>query len=149
MQSSSPASRTRRTGAPASRSSTPACSTPSTARRGWRPDVAHAWRRLVGSHGGVAIGALARELGWSRRHFGERFRDHVGLAPKPAARVLRFRRVLDLLGQGDAPRLADIALDSGYYDQAHLNRDFRAFTGGSPREYLRRLLPDGGGIAGG
>ena len=112
-------------------------------------DIALAWRRLAATHGGVPIGALARELGWSRRHFGERFREHVGLAPKPAARVLRFRRALALLERDDGARLAEIAQECGYYDQAHFNRDFRAFAGSSPSDHLGRRLPDGGGVAGG
>jgi AraC-like DNA-binding protein len=110
-------------------------------------DISHAWRRLVASHGGVSIAGLADELGWSRRHFGTRFREHVGLAPKPAARVLRFRRAVALLERDDGARLAEIAQDCGYYDQAHFNRDFRAFAGSSPREHLGRRLPDGGGVA--
>jgi AraC-like DNA-binding protein len=109
-------------------------------------DVAHAWRRLVASHGGVSIAGLASELGWSRRHFGARFREHVGLAPKPAARVLRFRRAVALIERDDGTRLAEIAQDCGYYDQAHLNRDFRAFAGSSPSDHLGRRLPDGGGV---
>ena len=112
-------------------------------------DVLQAWWRLLGSHGGVGIAELAGELGWSRRHFGERFREHVGMAPKPAARILRFGHAVDLLGRDDGTRLAEIAQDCGYYDQAHLNRDFRAFAGGSPGDYLARRLPDGGGVAGG
>jgi AraC-like DNA-binding protein len=110
-------------------------------------DVAHAWRRLVTSHGGVSIAGLADELGWSRRHFGARFREHVGLAPKPTARVLRFRRAIELIERDDGTRLAEIAQDCGYYDQAHLNRDFRAFAGSSPGDHLGRRLPDGGGVA--
>jgi AraC-like DNA-binding protein len=110
-------------------------------------DVVHAWRRLVTSHGGVSIAGLADELGWSRRHFGLRFREHVGLAPKPAARVLRFRRAVELIERDDGARLAEIAQDCGYYDQAHLNRDFRAFAGSSPGDHLGRRLPDGGGVA--
>jgi AraC-like DNA-binding protein len=104
-------------------------------------DVLVAWRRLAGTHGAVPIATLADELGWSRRHFGERFRAHVGLAPKPAARVLRFRRALTLLERDDGARMGDIALDCGYYDQAHLNRDFRAFAGSAPGDHLRRRLP--------
>jgi AraC-like DNA-binding protein len=111
-------------------------------------DMVHAWRRMVTSHGGVSIAGLAGELGWSRRHFGVRFREHVGLAPKPAARVLRFRRAVELLERDDGARLAEIAQDCGYYDQAHFNRDFRAFAGSSPGEHLGRRLPDGGGVAG-
>jgi AraC-like DNA-binding protein len=110
-------------------------------------DVVHAWRRLATTHGGVSIAGLAGELGWSRRHFGERFREHVGVAPKPAARVLRFRRALSLLERDDGARLGEIALDCGYYDQAHLNRDFRAFAGSAPGEHLGRRLPDGGGVS--
>jgi AraC-like DNA-binding protein len=110
-------------------------------------DVVLAWRRLAATHGGVSIAGLAGELGWSRRHFGERFREHVGLAPKPAARVLRFRRALSLLERDDGARLGDIALECGYYDQAHLNRDFRALAGSAPGDHLGRRLPDGGGVA--
>lgn len=109
-------------------------------------DVAVAWRRLAATHGSVSISGLARELGWSRRHFGERFREHVGLAPKPAARVLRFRRALELMERDDGARLGEIALECGYYDQAHLNRDFRAFAGSAPGDHLGRRLP-GGGVA--
>ena len=85
-------------------------------------------------------GPRATSSGWSRRHFGERFREHVGLAPKPAARVLRFRRALALLERDDGARLGEIALDCGYYDQAHLNRDFRAFAGSAPGDHLSRRL---------
>ena len=111
-------------------------------------DVAHAWRRMVASHGRVSVAGLADEVGWSRRHFGARFRQHVGLAPKPAARVVRFRRAIELLERDDGARLAAIAQDCGYYDQAHFNRDFRAFAGSSPSDHLGRRLPDGGGVAG-
>jgi AraC-like DNA-binding protein len=110
-------------------------------------DIAHAWSRLQASHGGVSIAGLANELGWSGRHFGERFREHVGLAPKPAARVLRFRRAVELIERDDGARLAAIAQHCGYYDQAHLNRDFRAFAGSSPSDHLGRRLPDSGGVA--
>ena len=112
-------------------------------------DVLFAWQRLAATHGRLSIAGLADELGWSRRHFGERFREHVGLAPKPAARVLRFRRALELLERDDGARLAEIAQDCGYYDQAHLNRDFRAFAGSAPGDHLGRRLPDGGGVAAG
>jgi AraC-like DNA-binding protein len=112
--------------------------------RNHRPpaDIALAWRRLA--RGGVSVAGLADELGWSRRHFGERFREHVGLAPKPAARVLRFRRALTLLERDDGARLAEIAVKSGYYDQAHLNRDFRDLAGSAPGDHLARRLPEGG-----
>jgi AraC-like DNA-binding protein len=109
-------------------------------------EVAWAWGRLRASSGRVEIGALARELGWSHRRLIARFREHVGLAPKTVGRVLRFERVSRLLRHTPAPRLAEVAFECGYYDQAHLNRDFREFAGTTPGEYLASRLPDGGGV---
>jgi AraC-like DNA-binding protein len=111
------------------------------------PDVAWAWRRLSDSRGGVEIGALAGELGCSRKHLIARFREQVGLPPKTIARILRFRGALASLENGNGDRLAEIAQDCGYYDQAHLNRDFREFAGLTPTEFLDRRLPGGEGSA--
>jgi AraC-like DNA-binding protein len=111
-------------------------------------DVVWAWRRLVETDGRVPIGRLASELGRSHRHLTIRFREQVGLPPKTLARVLRFHRVVALAGAADRPGWADAAYDCGYYDQAHLNRDFREFAGTTPTGFLARLLPDGGGLSG-
>ena len=92
-----------------------------------------AWERLLESDGAAPIGELAAELGWSRRHLAVRFRDELGMPPKALARLLRFERAVKRLRAGD--ELADLALDAGYYDQAHFNRDFRAFAGTTPTEY--------------
>jgi AraC-like DNA-binding protein len=110
------------------------------------PDAAWAWRRLRETHGRLPIGALVREIGCSHRHLGTQLREHVGLAPKTAARVLRFDRAVTLM-RADAARWADIAADCGYYDQAHLNRDFRDLAGTTPGELLAARVPDGAGIA--
>jgi AraC-like DNA-binding protein len=106
--------------------------------------VEHSWWRLVQTHGGATVEALAEEVGWSRRHLFARFRDHTGLAPKVFARILRFQRAATLLAAPDGPSLCEIALDCGYYDQAHLNRDFRAFAGRTPTELMAARLPGGG-----
>ena len=111
------------------------------------PDVAWAWRRLSDSRGGVEIGALAGELGCTRKHLIARFREQVGLPPKTIARILRFRGALAGLENGNGDRLAEIAQDCGYYDHAHLNRDFREFAGLTPTEFLDRRLPGGEGSA--
>jgi AraC-like DNA-binding protein len=108
--------------------------------------VEWAWRRLVDSGGSASVGDLAAEVGWSRRHFGARFREHVGLPPKLVGRIARFRRALAMLQTGSAG-LAEIAYACGYADQAHLSREVRAFAGATPTGLAARLLPDGLGIA--
>lgn len=110
------------------------------------PDVAFAWSRLAKTDGRVGIGALASELGCSRRHLVERFREQIGPAPKTAARIMRFSHAVRRLALDDGSRLAEIAGDCGYYDQAHLNRDFRGLAGTTPSEYLASRLPDGFGF---
>jgi AraC-like DNA-binding protein len=94
--------------------------------------------------GMMPVSALADELQWSRKHLANRFRADVGLAPKTIARLLRFRRVVD---SGDlSSRWTEVALDAGYFDQAHLIRDFRQFAGMTPVEFQRSRLSDGSGV---
>jgi transcriptional regulator GlxA family with amidase domain len=104
--------------------------------------VEWAWRRLVDADGRLAVGELAAELSWSRRHLGARLREHVGLPPKLVARVLRFRHALRLLGRDGDAGLAEIAHACGYADQAHFDRKVRAFAGTMPTEPAACLLPD-------
>jgi AraC-like DNA-binding protein len=115
--------------------------------RGPAPDVVWAWRRLQETDGTLAVEALARELGCSRRHLAARFREQVGLPPKTVARVLRFHRAARLLRAGGAARWAEIAQECGYSDQPHFNRDFRELAGASPGEFVAGLLPGGAGVA--
>ncbi len=97
------------------------------------PQVVWAWRRLCRSGGRIGIGRLAGEVGWTRRHLLTRFREQIGLAPKAAARVIRFQRALRLLQQdGQRTSIARVAQETGYSDQAHLTREFRALTGATP-----------------
>ena len=111
------------------------------------PDVDWAWRRLRATGGLLPVGELTRELDCSRRHLISRFREQVGPAPKTAARLVRFQRTVRLLERHDGGRFAEIAQRCGYYDQAHMNREFRQLAGVAPGEFVARLLPDGLGVA--
>jgi AraC-like DNA-binding protein len=104
------------------------------------PEVAQAWRTLLTRRGSVPVAELAAETGWSARHLDNRFRSEIGLTPKAAARVIRFDRARRMLmrrvSAGGPPALADLAVASGYYDQAHLARDFRDLAGCPPSRWL-------------
>jgi AraC-like DNA-binding protein len=104
--------------------------------QGVLPEVGYAWDRLEETGGNLRIADLAREAGWSRRHLAEKFRVETGLAPKAAARVIRFERACNRLRGPDRPPLAQVAADGGYVDQAHLSRDFRDLAGLTATEWL-------------
>jgi AraC-like DNA-binding protein len=112
------------------------------------PWVACAWSQIQESGGLVPIRALAREAGFSRKHLVARFHQEIGLSPKSMAQLVRFDRVMQGLRSGRYQDWAQVAVDCGYYDQAHFIREFRRFSGSTPGEFLRRRLPDGGGFAG-
>jgi AraC-like DNA-binding protein len=103
-------------------------------------ELQRCWDLLVTSGGQVPIDALATDVGWSRQHLRRRFVDEFGLPPKLAARVIRFERACRTLRRGGAT-IADVAAACGYYDQSHLDRDFREFTGASPSRLLTEDLP--------
>jgi AraC-like DNA-binding protein len=109
------------------------------------PAVEWAWQRLVEEHGRLAVHELTRELACSRRYLAVQFREHIGLAPKVFARILRFQRATDLLETGRD--FEWVARACGYYDQAHFNRDFREFAASTPTEFLARIHPSAPGLA--
>ncbi|MEV6301638.1 helix-turn-helix domain-containing protein [Actinoplanes sp. NPDC051861] len=96
------------------------------------PQIGYAYRRL--QLGSVSISSLAAAVGWSGRHLTDRFRAELGLRPKEAARVIRFDRARRALRPGVV--LAALAAEHGYADQSHLVRDFRAFSGCSPSQWM-------------
>lgn len=110
------------------------------------PEVAYAWRLLLASGGGVSVSDLAEKVGWSTRHLAQRFRTEIGLSPKEAARVVRFDRARRMIqnsmgrarsiGGGECGTLAEVAAACGYYDQAHLAREFGALAGCPPSRWL-------------
>ena len=79
------------------------------------------------------VATLAGELGWSRQHAARLFQREVGIGPKLLARVARLQWAVAAV-QGRAGRsLAQAALAAGYFDQAHMDRDFRALAGPTRR----------------
>ena len=83
----------------------------------------------------VRIAAVADKTGLSPKRFIERFKTAVGLSPKRYCRVLRFQKVL-ARANGDARvDWTRVAMDCGYFDQAHFIHDFRAFAGLTPTGY--------------
>ncbi|WP_324606939.1 helix-turn-helix domain-containing protein [Streptomyces rimosus] len=94
------------------------------------PEVIRAWDRIVVSRGRARVEDLAAEIGWSRRRLWSRFRSQIGLPPKRAASLVRFRHAAHRLTAGDSA--ARVAADCGYADQSHLHREVVACTAMTP-----------------
>jgi transcriptional regulator GlxA family with amidase domain len=95
--------------------------------------------RLLRQAGGrLSIPELARQLAVSQRHLERLYRSQVGMSPKQYARLRRVAAARRALKQSRALPSAGLAVDLGYYDQAHLIRDFSAVVGMTPEVYRRR-----------
>jgi AraC-like DNA-binding protein len=101
--------------------------------------VALALDRFAQAGGRTRTRELARQASLSQKRFIDVFRSEVGLSPMLFNRVVRFQRVLTTVHARSAPDWTQLALDNGYFDQSHLIRDFLAFSGLSPVDYLHRL----------
>lgn len=100
--------------------------------------VTTAIARIEESHGAVPMAAVAAELSTTLRLLQRRFQVEVGINPKLLARMRRFHRVLATWR--DTPgEWARVAVSCGYFDQAHLVRDFVELGGGAPAELLARM----------
>lgn len=89
---------------------------------------------------GEAVAGVQRDSGYSQRGFAALFRREVGLPPKRYSRVLRLQQVLDVWRRQPGQDLAAVALQTGFSDQSHLQREFRQLTGITPGRY-RQLAP--------
>jgi len=91
-----------------------------------------AWLAECG--GQVSMDALANAASLSPRQFRRICVERTGLSPKHLARVLRFRQATKY-ANGQRPDWADVAIASGYYDQAHLINEFKELAGVSPAQF--------------
>jgi AraC-like DNA-binding protein len=106
--------------------------------------VQYAVAEIARRRGALSIRALSDQIGISQKHLIAQFKRMVGGTPKELARLYRFR---DVLGRIDPTRPVNwiwVARQAHYYDQSHFNKDFEAFTGHTPTEYLplRRQIHD-------
>ena len=94
--------------------------------------------RIFQARGDIVIDDILKSEGRHYRTAERAFHERVGVPPKQLAKVIRFKHAYTTLSGGDKRTRGAIGpLDFGYYDASHFIRDFRRFTGTTPRHFLR------------
>lgn len=99
--------------------------------------IVHSSLQYLGLTNMMSVDQLANSHGISMRQLERKFKNTTGLSPKTLMRIMRFQRFFALLESENELNLTQLALDAGYYDQAHFIRDFHRFAGMSPTQYFK------------
>lgn len=91
---------------------------------------------ILQTRGQLDISALADKTNTNRRNLERRFITAIGLSPKQLSKVIRLQATLKMLEQKKFTSLTALAYENGYYDQAHFIKDFKEFTGMSPKSFF-------------
>jgi len=97
--------------------------------------IAHAIQKIKQASGNIKIRVLAGDMAISLDPFEKRFRRITGISPKQFADTVRFRNLINQFSLTES--LTELALEAGYFDQAHFIKDFRTFTGMSPQQFFK------------
>ena len=91
---------------------------------------------------------LAEKAGIGKRSLQRIFGEYVGASPKWVIRRYRLHELVERFNAGDSLDWPQVALELGYFDQAHLINDFRSIVGYSPAQYQREVLQKTGDSGG-
>lgn len=90
--------------------------------------------------GRLSIGALSDNLNINRRKLERKFAAVIGVSPKQLSKIIRLQATLKMINNNQFTSLTSIAYNGNYYDQAHFVKDFKDFTGVSPKEFFSENL---------
>ncbi|TGJ98656.1 AraC family transcriptional regulator [Leptospira langatensis] len=103
------------------------------------PIIRETVRRIRSAKGDLRIADLIKGMPISRDSLEKKFRQIIGTSPKQYAGMIRMR---DLIASYSPEKsLTETAMQAGFFDQAHFNKDFKAFTGQTPKEFFRSTSP--------
>jgi AraC-like DNA-binding protein len=93
------------------------------------------------SKGVINIEKLASEAFLGRKQFERTFSEFIGSSPKQFLKTIRFQNAIHIMEKNNRLSLADLAYQCGYYDQAHMNNDFKSLAGMTPKQYFAECEP--------
>lgn len=90
---------------------------------------------MLAINGRLSIGKLSQKMNINRRQLERKFSSVVGLSPKQLSKIIRLQRMLNMMLSEEFASLTELAHEGNYYDQAHFIKDFKEFTGLTPKEF--------------
>lgn len=103
----------------------------------YAPSVQEKVVRFVINHIKEPVSLLVKKSGYSSKHLTHLFRDYTGFTPKELQQVMQFANTIEQISLLPAHHLSGDVSDTGYYDQSHVIRQFKRFSGLTPSEYLK------------
>jgi AraC-like DNA-binding protein len=100
--------------------------------------VEYAISRITSQPDRLGLQQLSDQIGYSQKHFISLFKEQVGVVPKQYLKIMRFQKAILEIEKDACTNWSQIALQNGFYDQAHFIHEFRAFSGFTPGEYVKR-----------
>nr|WP_262895832.1 helix-turn-helix transcriptional regulator [Aureivirga marina] len=91
---------------------------------------------IISKHKGqLTVNELSKQVNSNRRMLARKFSSDVGLSPKQLSKIVRLQNSLKSLLQKEKTSLTNLAYENEYFDQAHFIKDFKEFTGITPKEF--------------
>ena len=106
------------------------------------PQIPFAVQQINRSKGRLPILQLMDETCICQRHFERKFKAYTGYTPKEYSRIMKFRNTIDLLKNYVPDNLLTIAVEAGYYDLSHFNKEIRQLSGNTPASFLSIPIPE-------
>lgn len=96
-------------------------------------------RMVYESDGKIRISEMSDRTGYSERYINKVFIEEMGFSPKVFCKIIQFQRAVEFLNYGAPDKMTDAAVYLGYYDQPQFIKDFKAYCGVTPTQYLKLL----------
>lgn len=90
---------------------------------------------ILTANGHLSVGELSKQINVSSRQLERKFSSFIGLSPKQLSKMIRLQATLKMLLNKQFTSLTTLAYEGEYYDQAHFIKDFKEFTGLTPKEF--------------
>lgn len=96
--------------------------------------------RIYETKGNVSIKEIAQDTGYSECYVRRTFHEMHGISPKTFEKIVRFQNTLEEMALHKDEAFYDMAQESGYYDQSHMVKEFKNFTGLTPEKYMKHMM---------